>query len=224
MNKDAIYELFKALFSDIKDAKTLALRALTMFIALISYLVIVNQGSLLDFAKNFSRRTVIEQVALERVADYPKIAKERAAMLYTQARSDAVFIAGYKPRFINNYQDIEAWEGIISVNPANMLNIVIDKSSELYQQHMLGHNASYTFSEENSWKNSGFVTSGQEYTQVGITYLYTCPIFDMDNSYSGYVGIGYKELPYINDEDKRLLEEYLERVCTPHARALGRKK
>lgn len=224
MNKEALTALFSALFSDIKDAKTLALRAVTMFIAMLSYFVIMNQSDLLDFAKNFSRRTVIEQVQSEQIAAYPRVAKERASMLYTQTGADAVFIAEYKPKFINNYQDILAWEGGLSINPGDMLNIVIDKSSNVYQQHVLGHNSSYTFSSEGSWKDSGFITSGKEYTKVGVKYLYTCPIFDMANSYSGYVGIGYTSFPYESPKEKLLLEDYLERVCNPHARALGRKK
>lgn len=224
MNKEALVAVFSALFSDIKDAKTLALRAVTMFIAMLSYFIIMNQGDILEFAKNFSRRTVIEQVQSEQVADYPKVAKERASMLYTQSGADGVFIAGYKPKFINNYQDVVAWEGGITVNPGDMLNIVIDKSSNVYQQHVLGHNVSYAFSSEGNWKDSGFITSGKEYTKVGVNYLYTCPIFDMANSYSGYVGIGYTSFPYVSPEEKEMLEDYLERICNPHARALGRKK
>ncbi len=224
MNKDILSALLDTLFTHIKDAKSLALYSVTMFIALISFLVITNQSELLTFTKNFSRNTIIEQFTAERTAQYPKVAKERASMLYTQSSADAVFIAEYKPKFVNNYQDIVAWEGGVSVNPANMLNIVIDKTSSAYQQHVIGHNVAYDFTRDISWSTDSFITSGKEYKTVGIKYLYTCPIFDLDNSYSGYVGIGYSSIPYSDEQEKRMLDDYLERVCNPHARALGRKK
>ncbi|BBL19232.1 holin [Vibrio phage KIT04] len=224
MNKDILSALLNALFTHIKDAKSLALYSVTMFIALISFLVITNQGEILTFTKNFSRNTIIEQVRAEQVTSYPKVAKERASMLYTQANSDAVFIAEYKPKFVNNYQDIIAWEGGVTVNPANMLNNVLDRTSIVYQQHVTGHNVAYNFTSDVSWSADNFLTSGREYKTIGIKYLYTCPIFDLDNSYSGYVGIGYTTTPYTNLEEKKMLEDYLERVCNPHARALGRKK
>ena len=172
MNKDALSEVLKALFSDIKDARTLALRSVTIFIALISYLIIVNQGNIFDFARNFSRSAVIEQVNSERAAHYPKVAKERASMLYTQSGADGVFIAEFKPKFINNYQDVVAWEANVSVNPGNMLNLVINKSSSVYQKHVLGHPSGYTFKSVSGWKDSDFITGGREYKRIGITYLY----------------------------------------------------
>lgn len=224
MNKDILSALLDTLFTHIKDAKSLALYSVTMFIALLSFLVITNQSDLLTFTRNFSRSTIIEQVLAERVASYPKFAKERASMLYAQSNADAVFIAEYKPKFVNNYQDIIAWEGGVTVNPANMLNNVLDKTSLVYHQHVIGHNVAYAFTSNVSWSADNFLTSGREYKTIGIKYLYTCPIFDLDNSYSGYVGIGYTSNPYTNMEEKIMLEEYLERVCDPHARALGRKK
>lgn len=224
MNKDILALIMNALFANIKDAKSLALYALTLLISIIGFMLITSQGELISFAKNFSRNTVVEQVQAERVLAYPKIARERASMLYIQSSADAVFIAEYKPKFVNNYQDIVAWEGSVTVNPSKMMNIVIDKTSSVYQQHVIGHNVSYKFSSDHSWSADNFITSGKEYKDVGIVYLYTCPIFDLDNSYSGYVGIGYTSIPYTNTEEEGMLEEYLERICDPHARALGRKK
>lgn len=172
--KEALAAVFQALFSDVKDAKTLALRALTMFIALLSYIVIMNQGELLQFAKNFSRSTVIEQVQGERIAKYPRVAKERATMLYTQSNADEIVIAEYKPRFVNNYQDIIAWEGRLTVNPNEVLNRVLDKGSVMYTAHVQGLNFEYEFDSGRKWSDSMFVTSGQEYTNMQAKYIYTC--------------------------------------------------
>lgn len=224
LNKDVISSILDALFTHIKDAKSLALYSVTMFIALLSYLILANQVELISFAKNFSRTTIIEQLATERSMVFPKIAKERATMLYTQANADAVFIAEYKPKFVNNYQDIIAWEGGIAINPTKLLNIVIDKTSSVYQQHVQGKNVAYDFSSDVSWSADNFITSGKEYRDLNVKYLYTCPIFDLDNSYSGYIGIGYLDSPYTDPAEKKMIEAYLDRICTPHARALGRKK
>lgn len=216
--------LINALFSNIKDAKSLLLYACTMLVSILGYMLIVNQDDILTFSKNFSRNKVLEQVRVEQTINYPKIARERASMLYTQSGADAVFIAEFKPKFVNNYQDIIAWESGITINPSTLLNTVIDKTSGVYQKHVIGHNVAFDFDKTSDWDIDNFITSGKEYRAAGIKYLYTCPIFDLDSSYSGYVGIGYTADPYTSIDEKEMLEDYLERLCDPHARALGRKK
>lgn len=226
MKKEALMALLNSLFADIKDAKTLALRAATIFLAMLSYFIVANQGNIIDYAKNFSRDAILNQAKIDTISNYPKKAREVASMLYTQTGADGVFIAEYKPKFINNYEDIIAWEGALSVNPSNMMNLVIDRSSKVYQEQMLGHTTDYIFDSKShaTWGSLGFITSGKEYTNVGIKYLYSCPIFDLANSYSGYIGIGYKNIPYNNNDEKALLNDYLQRVCVPQARSLGRAK
>ncbi|QIG60637.1 holin [Vibrio phage VPT02] len=223
MNKMNLLASLYALLQDIKDPKTLLMRVISIFILLVSYLIVTNQSTLFDFAKNFSRTTVIEQVQAEREAQYPRVAKEKASMLYVQANSDAVFIAEYTPKFINNYQDIVAWEGKINVDPSKLKKAVIDKSSVTYQNHLVGRNQSILFEKVVPMRGA-FVTNGLEYESLGIKYMYTCPIFNQANSYSGYVGIAWAEEPYGDKKEKALLEAYLERVCNPQARALGRYK
>lgn len=226
MNKEALAALLKALFSDIKDAKTLALRAITIFLAMLSYFIITNQGALIDYAKNFSRNAILSQERTEIVLNYPKKAREIASILYTQTGADGVFIAEYKPKFVNNYTDIIAWEGALNINPSKFMNMVIDRSSKIYQQQMFGKSTSYIFDHTTKgiWGTLGFITSGKEYTDLGINYLYSCPVFDLANSYSGYIGIGYKSVPFNNAKEESNLTDYLQRVCQPQARALGRAK
>lgn len=224
MNKEILALIFNAMFSNIKDAKSLLLYALTALVTTFIYMIVANQTQILDFAQNFSRNTVLQQEKTQRIIEYPNLAKERAAMLYAQSNSDAVFIAEYKPKFINNYQDIIAWEGAVTVDPSKILNSVIDRTSGVYQEHVLGKNVGYSFAEGAKWSMNNFITSGEEYRSIGISYLYTCPIYNLNNSYSGYIGIGYVKVPYSTLEEKELLEDYLSKVCTPHSRALGRKK
>ncbi|AUG85132.1 holin [Vibrio phage Ceto] len=223
MNKMNLLASLYALLQDIKDPKTLLMRVISIFILLVSYLIVTNQSTFFDFAKNFSRTTVVEQVQAERVAQYPRVAKEKASMLYVQANSDAVFIAEYTPKFINNYQDIIAWEGRINVDPSKLRKAVIDKASTTYQNHLVGRNESILFENKLPLRGA-FVTNGLEYQSLGIKYMYTCPIFNQANSYSGYIGIAWAEKPFEDKNEKALLEAYLERVCNPQARALGRSK
>lgn len=223
MNKINLLALLYSLLQDIKDPKTLLLRIVSIFILLISYLIVTNQSTFLDFAKNFSRSTVVEQVQAEKEAKFPRVAKEKASMLYVQANADAVFIAEYTPKFINNYQDIVAWEGKINVDPSKLWKAVVDRSSNTYQDHLVGRNASIIFDDTRPVRGD-FVTNGKEYLTLGIKYMYTCPIFNQANSYSGYIGIAWTEDPYADAAEKTQLEEYLERICNPQARALGRAK
>lgn len=223
MNKLNLLACLYALLRDIKEPKTLLLRVISIFILLISYLIVANQSTFFDFAKNFSRSTIIEQVQSENVARYPRVAKEKASILYVQANSDAVFIAEYTPKFINNYQDIVAWEGRINADPSKLRKAVINKSSTTYQNHLIGRNETILFDTLSPIRGE-FVTNGLEYGALGVKYMYTCPIFNRANSYSGYIGIAWVNKPYEDEEEKALLETYLERVCNPQARALGRYK
>lgn len=223
MDKTTLLASLYNLLQDIKDPKTLLMRVISIFILLISYLIATNQSTFFDFAKNFSRSTVVEQVHAEQVAQYPRVAKEKASILYVQANADAVFIAQYTPKFINNYQDIVAWEGKIKVDPAKLQKAVINKSSVTYQNHIVGRNEAVLF-EKVLPSRGEFITNGLEFEALGIKYMYTCPIFNQANSYSGYIGIAWVEKPYEDMGEKAQLETYLERVCNPQARALGRSK
>ena len=222
--KQALATIFQSLFTDVKDPRTLLMRTLTMFVALLSYIVVENQSEILNFAKSFSRDTVIEQVQGQRVANYPKVAKEHATMLYTQSNADEVVVAEYRPKFVNNYQDLIAWEGKLGVDPNKVINSVLEKGSVMYSYHIQAKNFEYIFEENPDWTSHEFVTSGSEFRNMGAEYIYTCPIFNMDNAYSGYVGLVYSEIPYTSEKEHLMLKEYLARVCEPHARALGRKK
>ncbi|ASV43375.1 holin [Vibrio phage JSF12] len=222
MNKFAILDVLLALLKDVQDPKVFLIRVSTAFILVLSYLVITNQGTFLDFAKNFSKSTVAQQLRGEQEAQYPKVSNEKASILYVQSNSDAVFIAEYTPKFINNYQNIIAWEGKLNVDPTKLTNRVVDRSSTVYQQHLLGKTYPVKFNEITY--RGEFVTNAEEYKTLNVSYMFTCPIFNLDNSYAGYVGIAWVELPYQNAKEEEALEEYLERICEPQARALGRAK
>lgn len=223
MNKFNILTSITALLQDVKDPKVFLLRTLSALVLIISYLVVTNQSEFLDFIKNFSRSTVVEQVRAEKAIQYPRVAKEKAAMLYVQATADAVFITEYTPKFINNYQEIVAWEGRLNINPSKLVTkSVIDKTSNVYQKHLVGK--SYSVDISSAVVRGTFITNASEYTSLGIKYMYTCPIFNLDSSYSGYIGIAYRDNPYTTDLEKVQLEGYLERICEPQARVLGRSK
>lgn len=225
MNKEFLWNAIVAIFQDIKDPKTFLIRALTMFIAMLGYLIVSNEGEIVNYAKNFSRENILAEAKKEAEQNYTIIAKDKAATLYVQSKSDLVTVVGYRPKFVNDFADVVAAEGNVKIGQTKMTGSFIDRTSSTYQQHLLGKNVSYDFTEdESTWDNTGFVTSGEVYVDMGISYIYTCPIFDLDNLYSGYIGIGYKEKPIHDDITDEEIESFLSRLCAPQARALGRKK
>lgn len=211
------------LTEDVKNPRTFLYRVCSLFVIFMLYLTLTNQSDLMDFAKNFSRSTVVEQVKMERATLFPAKAKEKATMLFLQSNADAVFVTEFSPTFINNYQHVVAWEGRVSIDPAKLTKSVIDKASNAYQEHVLGRDIAVDFGSMGLYGRD-FITNGKEYTHAGLSYMYACPIFNLDNAYSGYVGLAWKTSPFEGVKEKAQLEEYLERICSPQARALGRAK
>lgn len=222
--KEGLWTAVLALFQDIKDPKTLLIRALTMFVALVGYFIISNEEEIVNYAKNFSRENVLAEARREAEANYVTTAKDKAATLYVQSRADLVTIVGYRPKFVNDFADIVAAEGNVAIGQTNLTGSFIDRTSLSYQQHLLGKNAHYDFTVEEDWDNTGFITDGKEYTSMGIHYIYTCPIFNLDNLYAGYIGFGFKEKPITEETSFEEVDTFLSRLCAPQARALGRKK
>lgn len=208
----------------IKDPKSLLLNTVSIVILLSSLYVFNNLDTMGDFISNFSSNRVIEQYKEAQRLEYPKLAKNKAELLLYQVSPSQVFVTEYNPKFINEYQTMVASVGSLNIKVTDIRDQSIDKNSKAYAAHLKQQDFAWVVNPTDRWVSSDFITRGIEYSQLGIQYIYTCPIFNLDNSYSGYIGLGWKSIPYKNNEEKNKLEAYLQGVCGPAARLLGRSK
>lgn len=203
------------LLSEVKDPKTFLLRTLTLLVLLLGYTLIENPDAFIKVAKEFSREAVIESLELERVNQLPIIAKERVNLIYGQVYADVVYVATYNPKQQNDYLSIIAREGEAGGPAFDMrTKLVIKKASKMYLEHLSSRTYTLDIALGDKYENLLLNTTRLE--EAGIKYLFTCPIYSIDNIYSGHIGIGYREAPEI------LYSGFLESICNPNARAIGR--
>jgi hypothetical protein len=202
------------LLSEVKDPKTFFLRTLTMLVLVMGYALVENPEAVLTIATGFTREAVIASLEKERFAKMPVISKERVSLIYGQVYADLVYVATYDPKQQNDYLTVIAREGEAGAASFDMrTKLVIRKSSIMYLEHLSSRNFVLDL-ESNGYAKLLFSSSRLE--EVGIKFLFTCPIYSADNIYSGHIGIGYKDRPRVTSLG------FLESICRPNARAIGR--
>lgn len=217
---DKFLQLLTVLLSEIKDPTTFLKRILTILLSFILWIVITNTSEVLSYLKTFSTSSVLKDLQEQRVNNFPSVAREKAMMLFSQTGADGVFVMKYKPESINDYQTIVAWEGNKPIDPIDLGDKAVDKTSELYRRHLDGFN--YYFMVANTAKPTAYYgKSIPMLKNIKFSFVFTCPYFNLNNIYSGYIGIGWETLP-VEQADIEGFKEYLSKLCDPQRRALGR--
>lgn len=218
---DKFLQLLAVLLTEIKDPTTFFFRMLTAVLAVILYLVLTNTSQVLTYLTSFSTGSVLKDVQQQRVENFPSHAREKAMMLFSQTGADAVFVTRYKPEAVNDYQNIIAWEGNKPIDPYDLGNKAVDKTSELYKRHLDGFFYSQVLNTSAKQNTKYYGKSIPVLKNIKFSFVFTCPYFNLNNIYSGYIGLGWEELPVkITDMDE--FKDYLAKLCDPPRRALGR--
>lgn len=216
---DKFAQLLTLLLSEVKDPKIFLQRILTILLAFVLWVAVTHTSELLSYLQTFSSSAVLQDLKTQRINEFPGIAREKATMLFAQTRADAVFVTTYKPEAINDYQTIIAWEGNVSLDQSDMLPQPIDKTSELYRRQLDGFKYVYnglTVPTEQYYGNNF-----PKFRNVQFGFVYTCPFFNLNNVYSGYIGIAWAKVP-VQPANMEGFTDYLSKLCNPQIRALGR--
>lgn len=216
---DKYIQLLSLLLQEAKDPSALLKRVLTALAAILIYFLVANPSQIVSVLKIFSTSAVLEDLKEQRINNFPAVAREKAMILFSQTRADAVFVVKYKPDAVNDYQNIVAWEGVIPLTEGDQADKAVDKTSNLYRRHLEGFNYVVRVDDKNKLKYSGLDIP--TFKNFQFDFIYTCPFFNLNNSYAGYIGIAWKEPP-VTKEDEAQLSEYLAKLCDPQRRALGR--
>lgn len=215
---DKFIQLLTLMLAEAKDPATLLKRILTIFVTVLLYLSIAHTGEVVSFLRAFSTNSVIEDMRTQRVTSFPTVAREKSMILFSQTEADAVFVVKYKPDGINDYQNIIAWEGKQPLDKGDMEDRPVNKASQLYKRQLEGFNYSINNEVKVIRYNGVDIPSLRNIT---FNYVYTCPYFNLNNIYAGYIGIAYTELP-VPKAEMAMFEDYLSRLCSSQQRYLGR--
>lgn len=217
-----LMQMFNVIIAEVKDAKTLTLRMLAMLFGLLCYFLATNQTQIIDAIKNYGDSSTVEKIQKERVSKYPIIAKEKASFIYSLTGADFVGILEYEPVFQNNQADLIAYEGKTPIDLNVWQDLPLNKYSGAYTAH-LAQSIYWGVLEAKSESivESEALISKKLLKSVGISYIYSCPIFNLSNSYSGAILVGWKDKPS-GDIDEII--KYVNGIVYPSARVLGRSK
>lgn len=215
---DNLIKLLTLLFSQISNPKDLLRNSATLLIGTLIFILVEYHVEIGEYMSNFSSSKIIAEQQLLREAKFPEVATEKAQALYLQTRADAVFVYKYEPTAVNDYQKIIYWESAIPLPKEDYELKPVDKTSNLYMEQLAGINYVVSSPEERVYFKGSDIPA---FKNVELSYVYTCPFFNLDNIYSGYIGIAWREIP-ADKEHMEDLENYLYRVCSTPARALGR--
>lgn len=210
--KEQLFAYIAKLLSEVQDPKTLLLRTLTMLVLIAGWTLIDNPDAVVRVMKDLTRESFIVSLEEERLAKAPLVSKERVGLIYGQTNADLVYVAVYQPKQQNDYMTIVAQEGQINQGFSS-LRMVIRKNSKMYLSHLSSRNYAVT---HETYQFSQLIYPGTLIRDSGVRYIYTCPIYSIDNILSGHIGIAFLTEPPDSKVDT------LESICEPNARAVGR--
>lgn len=207
------------LLGDVTSFKSLFIRAMAAILAFLLYFAFANQDRL---ALYLSENTYLARVKTQQEEEYPKLARERALMLYNTVTPNSVIIIGYTPQFSNEYLYVVAQMGDIKIQESNWQGLAVDKASAMYSANMLGEGFGHIVIKDNLMQDKKFVLSSIYLEDFKYAFAY--PIFDLENSYSGAIILGWVQTPNDAIKNSDQFTRRLGLIVLSSARALGRAK
>lgn len=205
---DVLFRLLDILFKD-ANGKILATRVATLIIIFIMSIIWVKGDSVLKYYKESSYESYETLIEEEREKEFKLAIKEQLKIVHTASGADFSVVYVFRPKNANYFVDVETYEGTIpySIDPKNMGGFPIDKTSTEYMEHIAGRE--FMTSTE-------FVFLPTNDENKGVSYMYSCPYYNMDNVYSGAISM------YWIDDLPSVPSQRLETICAQAARVIGR--
>ena len=204
------------LIGDVSSLKSILLRAIAAFLAFVLFFSSQHQE---DIATYLKESRYIETLEKQKELEYPKLAKERASMLFNTINPESVLVVEYTPQFSNEYSSIVAQIGDTDIV---WKNLVVDKTSNMYAANMLGEGYGHIVEKDTILSDKDFIVPSE--ILKDFKYVFAYPIYDLDNSYSGSIILGWSKTPTEVDKNQAQFTRRLRLLVLPSARALGRAK
>lgn len=193
--------LLDALLSELKDAKTLALRIVALSFLAILYFLYTNQAAIVTGFQNLSAEKVMIEIRDQKRKQFPLKAQYEAEMLQVQLNADVVAVFEYQPEFLNNYIELVAQHGKVKLSMDKFKDIPVNKLSQQYKNFL--DSWDYYDVDDEPATTTGKVsrlsldTSYPEnlFTETGLRYFYTMPYYSPKGILAGFVLVAWKDQP-----------------------------
>lgn len=208
---DILFGVLDRLFKDNASGKVLFSRVLVVIILFALTFVWYKSDSLLTAYVNSTYEKYDAIVQRDRDAKFDNTAIEQLQIVHISSGSDFSAVFTFRPKNLNYFVDLVAYEGQLpsTLDPKNLGGYPIDKTTAEYSTHVAGRYF---------WSEKEFVFLPTKKTPPEITYMFSCPYFNLDNVYSGTVEM------YWYGNRPALGTDRLTSICGQAVRALGRSK
>lgn len=206
----AVSNVLRSIFTA-KNPELLVLRVFAAIVLSFVALVWCSKEELFTLYKESKYETYAHVLQVEKDRNFDNAAQEQLQIVHVSSDADFSAVFSFRPKNLNYFVDLVAYEGKLppTIDQKNLGGFPINKTSDEYRTHLLGR--SY-FTD----KEFQYIPSREKKLGLNdIGYVYSCPIFNLDNVYSGSIAIAWKNKPDIEIED-------LDTLCNQSARILGR--
>ncbi|QPI17928.1 holin lysis mediator [Pectobacterium phage POP12] len=205
--KVAILDRIVTLLTSIKTWKQAAIK---LFLIFALFLMALTWYKWDDVYKFLSTPTVKVLTEVELNEKFIEASKEQLQIVHLTSGADFSAVFAFRPKNINYFVDVVAYSGKLPemLHPDNLGGFPINKTSEEYTRHISG------LYYESKQASVYFPTR----EKIDVDYTFSCPYFNMDNSYSGSILMEWYTKKPAQSTDS------LNTLCGQSARILGRTK
>lgn len=188
--------------------RQMMLRVLVCVIIFLMALIWAKGDIIAQAYKDSKYDTYAKLESEEKDKKFVDVAKEQIQIMKSSSRADLAALYSFRPKDMNYFVDLVTYEGNLpqSVDPKNLGGYPIDKQSVEYITHISG--SSFT-----SINEFAYLPTKERDTEI--KFMYSCPLFNLENVYSGSIEMYWFNTPP-TDERKLFL------ICNQTARVLGR--
>lgn len=212
----AILELIFGIVDRLISAGDLKTRIYNMVAMLVIFLMVFTAyqwEDLRSFVIEAKYDSFREALVLEREERFEIVVQQQVQILHINTKADLTLVYEYYPPQQYLFFNALFYDGKLPgelYDVSRIEELPIDKTSSEYKTHVSGN--SFISSEEFSFFPSDLNDS--------FGFIFSCPIFNLDNVYSGNISMLWYENPEYNKEKL----ESIDFMCTQSARFLGRAK
>lgn len=215
-NHKGIIELIFGIFDRLITAKDGSSRAYNIIVMLIIFFIsftVYQWEELKLLYKETRYETYQESINYSRSNSFLGVAQQQLQILYTNSKADLTLIYEYYPPNQHFFYNAVFFEGMLPDgirDVEGMQAIPIDKTTMEYRTHISGL----------SYESDKYFSFFPDKFSTNFSYIFSCPIFNLDNVYAGNISMIWYEHPNLDEEDR----EDLQSMCFQSSRVLGRVK
>ena len=208
---DILFGVLDRVFKDNASGKLLFFRVIVVVILFVLTFIWYKSDAITDAYIKSSYESYNEILVKTQELKFEKTALEQLRIVHISSGADFSAVFTFRPKNLNYFVDLIAYEGTLpsTVDSKNLGGYPIDKTTAEYSTHLSG-----TY----FWTDKEFVFLPTKRKPPEISYMFSCPYFNLDNVYAGTV-----EMYWYNSKPA-LSNERLTSICGQAVRALGRAK